>query len=78
MDTIIQRLFKNKGPHVRVPLIFWFLIMTFSLCFYHQMSVKWVCIHIRNSSGHTAQTRTNSKCLWMFAHEIATLYNLFD
>ena len=24
---------KNNGPHITVPLIFWFLIMTFYLCF---------------------------------------------
>ena len=32
--------------------MFRFLIMTFNLRFYHQLWVKWVCIHIGNSSGH--------------------------
>ena len=26
--------------------------MVFNLCFYHQLWVKWVCIHIGNSYGH--------------------------
>ena len=43
---------KDNGPHIKVPLIIWFLIMTFNLCFYHQLWVKWVCTHIVNISGH--------------------------
>ena len=35
-------------PHVKVPLIFWFLIMILYLCFYHQLWVKWVCMDIEN------------------------------
>ena len=31
---------------IKVPLVFSFLIMTFTLCFYHQLWVKWVCIHM--------------------------------
>ena len=37
---------KNNGPHIKVSLILWFLIKTFNLCFYRQLWVKWVCIHI--------------------------------
>ena len=33
---------KNGGPHIKVSLIFWFLIMIFCLCFYHQWWVKLV------------------------------------
>ena len=47
---------KNNGPHIKVPLILCFLIMTFNLCFYHQMRVKRVSIHIRNSFGHIRHT----------------------
>ena len=47
---------KNNGPHIKVFLIFWFVIMTFDLCFYHQLRVKWVCIHIGNISGYIEQT----------------------
>ena len=32
---------KNNAPHIKVTLIFWFLIMTFNLCFHHQLWVKW-------------------------------------
>ena len=32
---------KNNAPHIKVSLIFWFLIITFNLCFHHQLSVKW-------------------------------------
>ena len=32
---------KNNAAHIKVPLIFWFLIMTFNLCFHHQLWVKW-------------------------------------
>ena len=46
---------KNSGPHIKVSLIFWFLIMIFYWCFYHQLWVKWVCILIENSSGHIGQ-----------------------
>ena len=77
---------KNNGPHIKVPLIFWFLIMTFGLSFYHQLWVKWVHIHIGfgNNSGHIEQTHLRfPKCLWMFdtelnAHQIGILDNLFD
>ena len=47
---------KNNGPYIKVPLVFWFLIMTFNLGFYHQLWVEWVYIHTGNSSGHTGQT----------------------
>ena len=58
---------KSNGPHVKAPLIFWILIMTFNLCFHHQLCVKWVCIHIGNNSGHVGQTHSRfPKCLWMF------------
>ena len=43
---------ESNGSHIKVPLIFWFLIMIFYFCFYHQLWVKWLCIDIGNSSGH--------------------------
>ena len=49
---------KNNGPHIKVPLIFWFFTMIFYLCFYHQLWVKWVLIHIGNCSGHIGQTHS--------------------
>ena len=52
---------KNNSTHIRIPLIFWFLIMTFNLCFYHQLWVKYVCIHIRNSSPHFGQVIHDSQ-----------------
>ena len=58
------------GPHRKVPLIFWFLVMIFYLCFYHQLWVKWVCIDIGNSSGYIRQTHSRfPKYLWMFDAE---------
>ena len=61
---------KNNGPHIKVPLIFWFLTMTFSLCFYHQLWVKLVCIHIGNNSGYIEQTHLRfPKCLWIYETE---------
>ena len=60
-------------------MIFWFLIITFNLCFYYQLWVKWLCIHIGNNSGHIGQTLIRfPKCLWIFntewnAHEIGIL-----
>ena len=52
---------------IKVPLIFWFLIMIFDLCFNHQLRVKWVCIHIENNSGHIEQTHLQfPKYLWLF------------
>ena len=75
---------KNNGPHIKVPLIFWFLTMTFDLCFYHQLWVKWVCVHIRNNSRYIEQTYLwFLKCLWICetewnAHQIGILDNLFD
>ena len=78
---------KNNGQSINdinVPLIFWFLTMTFNLCFYYQLWVKWVCIHIGNSSGLIGKTQSwFLKCLWMFdtewnAYRIGILYNLFD
>ena len=49
---------KRNDPHIKVPLIFWFLIMIFYLCFYHHLWVKCVCIDIGNSSGHIEQTHS--------------------
>ena len=38
--------------------------MTFNLCFYHPLWVKWVFIHTENSSGHIGQTHSRfPKCL---------------
>ena len=55
---------------MKFPLIFWFLIMTVNLCFYHQLWVKWACIQIGNSSGHTGQTHSQlQKCLWILDTE---------
>ena len=31
---------KNNGPHIKVSLIFWFVIMIFYLCLYHQLWIK--------------------------------------
>ena len=53
-NTLIH--LKNCGPRIKVPLILWLLIMIFYLCFYHQLLVKCVCIHIGNDSGHTEET----------------------
>ena len=75
---------KNNGPHIKVPLIFWFLIMILYLCFYYQLWVKWVCIQIGNSSGHIGQTHSRfPKYLRMSdtncnSHQIDILDNLFD
>ena len=58
--------------------------MTFDLIFYHQLSVKWIFIHIGNNSGHIEQTHMQfPKCLWIFhtklnANEIGILDKLFD
>ena len=75
---------KNNAPHIKVPLIIWFLIMIFKVCFYHQLWVKWVCIHIGNSSGHISQTHSRfQKYLRIFgtewsAHQMDILDKLFD
>ena len=46
--------------------MFWFLIMTFDLCFYHQLWVKWAWVHIRNNYAHIEQTQLPFlKFLWM-------------
>ena len=61
---------KNNGSCKKVPLCFWFLVMTFNLCFYHQLWVKWVCIRIENIYGHIGQTHLQfPKSLWMFYTE---------
>ena len=67
-NTLIHS--KYNSPHIKVLLIFWFLIMIFYLCFYHQWKVKWVCIDIGNSSGHIGRTNSQfPKYLWMFDTE---------
>ena len=61
---------KKNGPHMKVPLIFWFLAMTFYFCFNHRLYAKWVCINIGNSSGHIGQTHSRfTKYQWMFHTE---------
>ena len=37
---------ENNGPQIKVHSIFWFSIMIFTLCFYQQLWVKWVCRYI--------------------------------
>ena len=75
---------KSNVPHIKVHFVFWFPIMIFYLCFSHQFWVKWVCIDIGNSSGHTEQTNSRfPKYLWMFdtewnAHQIDILDNLLN
>ena len=75
---------KNNVPDKKDTLIVWFLIMTFTLWFYHQLRVKWVCIHIGNSSEHIGPTHSQfQKCLWMFdsewnAYQIGILDNFFN
>ena len=75
---------KNNGLHIEIPLIFWFLIMILYSCFYHQLWVKWIFIHIRNSFGYIGQTHSRfPKCLWMFdtewnAHQIDILDYFYD
>ena len=43
---------ESDGEHIKGPLLFWFLIMILYLCFYHHLSVKWLCIDTRNSFEH--------------------------
>ena len=55
--------------------------MTFNLCFFNQLWVKWVYIHIGNSSVQIGQTHLRfPKFLWMFdteknEHQIGILDN---
>ena len=49
---------ESNRQHIKVPLIFWFLIMISYFCFYHQLWVKWLCIDIRNSSRHIGPTHS--------------------
>ena len=83
-DWIPVSISKIRVHILKVPSIFWFLIMTFNLCFYHQSCVKWICIDIVNGSGHIGQTHSLfSKFLWVFdtelnAHQIGIVDNLFD
>ena len=81
--TIYPRLkYFHNGPHKKVPLNFWFFIMTFNLCFHYQLWIKLVCLHIIISSGHVEQTHSQfPKYLWMFdtewdAHQISILDKL--
>ena len=73
---------KSNGPHTINPLMFWFLIMIFYLCFCHQLWVKWVYLDIGNSSGRIGQTHSRfPKYLRMFdtewnAHQTDILDNL--
>ena len=52
---------KNNRPHIKVPLIFWFLIMTFN-CVYHKLWVKLLCIYIGNNFGYIGQTHSQNVC----------------
>ena len=86
IEPPIPRPLKNCGSTYKNSfyLIFWFLILIFNLCFYHQLWVKLVCIHIGNSSGHIGQTHSRfPKYLRMSdtncnSHQIDILDNLFD
>ena len=65
-----SRHLKSNGPHIKVALIFWVLLVIFYLCFYQQLCVKWVCTDIENSSGHIGQTHSRfPEYLWMFDTE---------
>ena len=58
---------ENSGPSIKDSLIFPFLTTTFNSCFQHQLWVKWVCIHIGNSSGYYTKlihdSRNDCGCL---------------
>ena len=58
---------ESNGPHIKVPLIFWFLIMIFYWCLYHQLWVKWLCIDTGNSSGHIGHIRNSQNICGGFA-----------
>ena len=74
----------SNGPHIKVHLIFWFLIMIFYLCLFNQLWFKWVCIDTGNSSRYIGQTHSRiPKYLWVCgtewnAHQIDILDNLFN
>ena len=69
---------ESNGQHIKVPFIFWFLIMIFYFCFYHQLCVK--------SSFSTFVFITNCghvEWSWMFdtdwnAHQVDILDNLIN
>ena len=71
---------ENNGPSIKIPLIYWFFIMTFSLCFYRNL---WVIGNnsgnIGNNSGHIGLSHSRfPKCLWMIdaewnAHRLTSL-----
>ena len=75
---------ESNGPQIKIPLIFWFLIMIFYSCLYHQLLVKWECIDSGNSCGHIGQIHSRfPKYLWMFdiewnEYQIDLLDALFD
>ena len=58
---------ESNGEHIKDPLIFWFLTMIFYLCFYHQLSVKWLCIDTGNTSGHIGHIRNSQNICGGFA-----------
>ena len=61
---------ESNGKHIKLSMIFWFLIMSFYLCFYYQLWVKWLCIDTRSSCGHIGQTHSRfPKYMWMFRTE---------
>ena len=61
---------ENNGTSIKLSLSSWFLIMTFNLCFYNQLWVEWVCVHIGKSFGNIGRTHLLfPKCLWLFDTE---------
>ena len=65
---------KHNAPHMKVPLIFWFLIMISYLCFYHQLWVKWVYIHIGNSCGQTHSRFAKNLSMFDTCHVMSSTF----
>ena len=65
---------KNDSLKYESSFDLWFLIMTFNLCFYHQLWVKWAHIHIGNSSGHLDKLIHDSRnvCGYLALNEMHT------
>ena len=63
-QTIYPKLkYPHNGSHIKVPLFFWFLLMTFNSCFHHQLLIKSVCIQIEQN--HSQFPKCLNVWCWM-------------
>ena len=69
---------KNNGPLIKVPLIFWFLIIAIKFCFYYQLNTYWKQFWTFWTSSFTISKISVNVWHWIKYTSNWQLENFFD